>query len=147
MTHKLILTYTPEDEVHGELRASIESAGYIGQGSAWFSAEKLHSFCAAIGEYPISSESPPSLNGGYWNDEGQVLVQTHVGLTVTPYDVRGSLLVSVQLSTPIWELEGHNLHRSVEAHFRIDYPSLQSFRASLVALVASEADAATLDGY
>lgn len=146
MPHQLILTYTPEDEFHGELHASIESAGYIGQGSAWFNADELRSFCAALGEYPISPETPPSLNGGYWDDSGQVLVHTHLGLTILPYDVRGSLTVSIQLSTPIHELEGQGLHRSVSSHFRTKYPSLERFRVSLLALVTSEANEAILLG-
>lgn len=144
MTHKIILTYAPENEFHGELCASIESVGYCGQGAAWFSVDQLHTFCAALGAYPISSDTPPSLAGGHWSDDGKVLIQTHVGLSIAPYDVRGSLLVSVQLSCPVWELEGQGLHRSLAAHFRTDYPSLDRFRASLSALVASETDAATL---
>lgn len=144
MTHKLILTYTPENAFDGELCASIESVGYSGRGTAWFSVNQLHSFCAALGEYPISSNSPPSLQGGYWSDDGTVLVQTHVGLIIAPYDSRGSLLVSVQLSSPIGELESHDLHRTLATHFRTDYPSLAKFRASLLALVTSETDEASL---
>lgn len=146
MTHKLILTYTPDNEFDGKLCASIESVGYSGQGAAWFSVDQMHAFCTALGAYPISSDTPPSLSGGYCSDEGNELVQTHVGLTIAPYDVRGSLLVSVRLSSPIWELEGHDLYRSVAVHFRTDYPSLYRFRASLMALVGSETDAATLHG-
>ena len=145
MTHKLILTYAPENPFDGKLCVSIESDRYSGQGAAWFSANQLRSFCAALCDYPISSTSPPTLKGGYWGDDGKVLVQTHVGLTIAPFDARGGLLVSVQLSSPIRELEGHDLHRTLVTHFRTDYPSLDRFRASLLALVASETDAATLD--
>ena len=144
MSH-LILTYVPENEFDGELRVSLESAGYSGQGAAWFSIEQLGAFCTALSEFPLSANTPPSLNGGYWGHDGKVL-QTHVGIAITPYDVRGSLVVSVELSAPIWEFEGHDLHRSVKSHFRTDYPSLDRFRVSLLGLLASETDAAILHG-
>ena len=146
MTNKLILTYTPENEHDGELCALIESVGYSGQGAAWFSVDQLQSFCAALAAYPISSDTPASLSGGYWNDDATALVQTHVGLIIAPYDNRGGLIVSVQLSTPIWELEGHDVHRCVATHFRTDYPSLDRFRASLRLALEIEGEAATLHG-
>lgn len=146
MTHKLILTYTSENEHDGELCASVEGVGYSGQGAAWFNVAQLQSFCAALAAYPISSDTPPSLSGGYWNEDGTAIVQTHVGLTIAPYDIRGSLLVSIQLSAPIWELDGHDMHRCVTTHFRTDYPSLDRFRASLILALEIEGEAATLHG-
>lgn len=146
MRHKLTLTYKPENEHDGELCASIESVGYSGQGAGWFSLAQLHSFCAALGAYPVSLDTPPTLSGGYWNDDATALVQTHIGLTIAPYNTRGSLLVSVQLSAPIWELEGHDMHRCVSTHFRTDYPSLDRFRASLLLALGAEGEAATLHG-
>ena len=146
MTHKLILSYMPENEHDGELRASIEGAGYSGQGAAWFNVAQLQSFCAVLAEYPISSDTPISLSGGYWNDDATALVQTHIGLTIAPFDIRGSLLVSVQLSAPIWDLESSDKHRCVMTHFRTDYLSLDRFRASLLIALEIEGKAATLHG-
>ena len=145
MTQTLILSYKAENEFDGELCATVEGGGFRGQGAAWFSLDELHSFCAALGQYPIP-KTPPTLNGGYWSGDGGACSQIHMGLTVAPYDIRGNLLVSVQLSEPSLEFDGHDLHRSVSAQFCTDYPSLERFRASFLAVLASEAETAILQG-
>ena len=142
----LTLTYLPEDISHGELHASMESAGFSGKGSAWFNVEQLHSFCAALGAYPLPASTPPSLNGGIWNDDGQVLVQTQVGITIAPYGTKGGIIVSAELSAPIWEIDDGRMHSAVRSHFRTDYPSLDRFRNALIGVLANEADTAMLHG-
>lgn len=143
MLHELRLTCRPESEFDGELCASIESADYRGQAAAWFNADELRAFCASLGAYPIPSAEPPCFKAGNWSKAGKDLVQ--IGLTIAPHGPRG-LLVSVLLSSPIWELDDLDLHRSAEVHFRTDYPSLDRFRTSLSALLASGTGTAILHG-
>jgi hypothetical protein len=140
----LTLTYSPEDEWHGEITAVVDSAGYIGRASAWFTVEELRSFADSLVEYPIKAEAPLSLNGGFWEDEA--IDQIHVGISVVPYDSAGGLVVALRLATPVWTDAGRNRHHSLVAHLRTDYACLDAFRTSFISMVGGDTDAAVLNG-
>lgn len=137
--------YRPEDEWHGEMLASVNSAEYAGRGAAWFSMEQLQSFGAALEVFPISEDAPVSLVGGFWKDD-ETIDQVHVGISIAPYDRVGGLVASVRLSTPTWEDARHDLYHSTVAHLRTDYACLATFRMSFLALIEGQSDVATLEG-
>jgi len=140
---RLTLHYAPEDEWHGRVSASVVSSDYAGRSSGWFSVDQLRAFCAALEAYPISPDAPVLL-GGFWKEEG--IDQAHIRLSVSGYDPQGGLVVAVRLAKPIWKSEVHDLHHAVVTHFRTDYPSLDRFRASLLALIDGRTAVAELDG-
>lgn len=143
---RLTLHYVPEDEWHGELTAWVVSSDYAGRSSARFTVDQLRSFCGALEAFPISPDAPASLEGGFWKEKEEVIDQLHVGLSVSPFDGLGGLVVSVRLATPIWKSEGRDLLHKVVAYFRTDYPSLDRFRSSFLALIDGQSEVAELDG-
>ncbi len=142
---RITLKYVPEDEWHGEMLASVDSAGYSGSGAAWFSIKQLRSFGVALDTFPIFADAPISLAGGFWKAD-DTIDQTHVGISISPYDRVGALVVSVQLSTPTWDGARHDMHHAVVAHLRTDYACLAGFRNSFLALIEGRSDVAELKG-
>lgn len=146
----LTCTYRPEDEWHGEITAAVDSNGYIGQGSAWFSIDELRAFGAALNAYPITAGQPVLLQGGHWKDkqagEKDEIDELHVGISVIPYDAVGGLVVTVRLARPVLQMHDRNLDHSLVAQLKTDYAYLANFCASYLALIEGRAQVAVLHG-
>ena len=122
--NRLILTYDPEDGNHGRLTAKVESDGFVGHSSAWFSVKQLDAFGDALLAFPITADSKPSLGGGFWKNDS--LDQAHITICIEPAGPRGDLRVIVALAMPPWDL-GRVDQNSVRAQFFIKYSDLDAF--------------------
>ena len=140
----LRLSYRPDDEWAGELFATVESRGFTGRASAWFGMKRLREFCALANGFPIGAGGDPTLEGGFWHDNGQGLRQCHLHVSLSPHDRQGSIRVTVRLATPIWNGEETDLTQSIEARFLATYGDVGSFFTSFSAMLDGHLEEATL---
>lgn len=142
--NRLTLTVTPDDDGTAELRGSVQADGFAGSGSAWFNVEKLEAFCASLAAYPIDGTSAPFIAGGYWDDDGEKLQETHLAVRIAPFDSLGALRVSVQMEEPTAMNEPADRRRSVSTWFVVGYNDLQLFQSGLAKVLAGTSDEAVL---
>lgn len=140
----LKLRYRPEDEWHGELLATVQSAEFSGRGAAWFGIGQLREFCENMERFPIPEGEGPELRGGFFNDAGDTLDQCHLGVTITPYGHLGRLRVAVELATPVWKSAEQELRHKMYAEFPVNYSDLETFRLSLIGMLDGQRQEALL---
>lgn len=131
----LRLRYEPENAHHGELFATVEVPGFSASGSAWFSLQQLLEFRDSLATYPITRDAPLDLSGGIW--EGNVLTSRWLGLTISPWNTSGRLLVSVELSSqpPVEATQRSTLQLMTE------YAALGEFRAGFRKMLDGDGEA------
>lgn len=135
------LTYTPEDEWHGELAAKLRGGEFTGRGSAWFNVSELLEFARSIGTYPIEASSALLLESGYWNDKG-TLDQVHFRMKIKPVGKRGMLSASVHLSATENSADSSG---EIRVEFPVTYGDLANFQSSLLSHLNGNAAEATLE--
>lgn len=139
----LRLTYAPDNDGTGALRAEVWAGGFAGASSAWFDEQTLAGFCEALKAYPIDPRARPSLRGGYLAADGGY-EQTHLAVEIAPYNGRGSLQVSVILAEPMAEDCPADRARSLQSWFTVGYNDLDRFRTALVRLLSGTVKEAVL---
>jgi hypothetical protein len=140
----LRLTYEPEDEWHGELRAVVTSDGFAGVGSAWFTTDELRAFCDRLGDYPLRPDALPVLAGGYWKLDADVREQTHLSIRISPHNASGALRVSATLAEPGEADDDPERVRRAETWFVVAYNDLSRFQSALKRVLLGQAVEATL---
>jgi hypothetical protein len=144
---ELRITYAPDDEWLGVLDAVVKSGAFSGRGAAWFDRETLKTgFVRALRAFPISATDPPMIEGGFWNKDKPILDQRHLGIAITPYNSRGSLLVRVDLMTEFHESSENDHRQSVTARFLTEYAALDPFASHLEQVLDGRRDVALLAG-
>lgn len=141
---RLTLIVMPDDDGAAELRGCVQGDGFAGSGSAWFNIEALEAFCASLTAYPIDPRSAPFIAGGYWDEGGEKLRETHLSIRFTPFDSRGAIQVSVQMGEPAAMNEPADRGRSVSTWFVVGYNDLQVFQSALANVLAGSGDEAVL---
>lgn len=142
--NRLTLTVIPDNDGTVEVRGSVQGDGFAGSGSAWFDVEALEAFYASLAVYPIDPASPPFIAGGYWDDEGETLRETHLAVRIAPFDSRGALQVSVQVEEPPAMNEPADRRRRVSTWFVVGYNDVQLFQSGLAKVLAGASDEAVL---
>jgi hypothetical protein len=142
--NRLIFSFSPDDYGSAELHACVYADGFSGSGSAWFNIDALKDFCASLAAYPIDPKSPPSLEGGYWEDGGKKLSEAHLSVRVEPYGGRGALKVNVHLRDPAAMNEPADRARSVSTWFVVGYNDLQRFGTAFAKVLGGVAEEAVL---
>lgn len=98
---KSLITISGESEYSAsELTFSFQSNEFSGKSSAWFAKARVEEFSNALDQYPLSTDSPHVLLGGYWSPDGKSLVQEHVAIVVTPKGNRGGVQLLMRLAAP-----------------------------------------------
>ncbi|MGJ5196162.1 hypothetical protein [Bradyrhizobium sp. HKCCYLRH1030] len=82
---ELHIVYEPDEDGTGKIVATAKTGAFAAQGEAWF-GRNLESFLGRLRAYPLSSQTPPTIDGGYWDGKG-VLVQWLIRITIKPYDL------------------------------------------------------------
>ncbi|NKJ43325.1 hypothetical protein [Novosphingobium sp. SG720] len=121
----VLFQFEPDEDGCGKLLVSIEANGFNGHGEAWFSTKALFEFAKACSDYPITTESAPSLRGGFWDDNATSIKQVHVFISVQPYDLRGTLQAKIHLATEFYNNDDQPC--SVNAKFLLTYEDLKAF--------------------
>jgi hypothetical protein len=145
---ELRVSYRPDDQWNGQLGATVRSGAFSGRGSAWFSRKRLKEiFTAQLRAFPLSETDPPVIEGGFWSKEQPgTLDQCHLRITVRPYNLRGTLLVHVDLATDSWTSPDNDQQQSVTARFLAEYETLREFASHLEQVLDGRRDEALLEG-
>ena len=117
---ELRLTWTPDYEWHGTLEGVVKSGAFCGRGYAWFDGIQLKgTFIAALRAFPPSASDPPMMGDG------------DLRVAITPYDVRGTLLVQVYLATQSRTTPANDKQQTVTVRFLTEYAALERFASHL----------------
>jgi hypothetical protein len=145
---ELRLAYKPDDEWLGELDAVVRSGAFSGKGSAWFDRIYLkETFVAALRAFPLTSTSPPMIEGGFWSKDSQrSLDQCHLRIVFTPYNSRGTLLVRIDLATQSRKTPDIDQQHSVTVRFLTDYAAVAEFADTLDRVLDGANEQAILKG-
>ncbi len=139
----LTLRYNANEGQDGELIADVAIGQFKGSGSAWFSLKQLREFCRLVGIYPITKGEEPVLAGGFWDKSGDELKECHLGIWISPHNVRGSLKVSITVAEPASDEEAVN-DRRLTANFLVNYSDVERFRGEFLALLEGQSEQAIL---
>jgi hypothetical protein len=130
----MTLHYTPEDEWHGELRVEARHAGFSAKAEAWFNAEELRQFAAALKTWPPALDEPVKLQGGYFSDSttSSAPVETRVGIKIEQRGSRGRYWVEAELTEPNDEI----LPQTATVRFFAEPYALMRFADQIEAMLA-----------
>lgn len=136
MPSTLRLWFESDSDGTGELFAEVASGNFSGIGSAWFDAQALFEFGETLASaYPLPSEAPLSLEGGYWAKSEAVIEQLHLGLRFYPIGSVGKVGCRVTLATPVHEGQDRPEAQSMVAvELNTNYEQLRTFAHSIEAL-------------
>jgi hypothetical protein len=140
----LRLTVQADSDGTGQLSVEISAAGFAGVGSAWFDLQGLEDFARSLEAFPLPAVNPPTLEGGFWRNDGKGLEQRHVRLIFQPANRRGTVGVRVELATPSWEGDRPESQKELGLDVYTDYASLQRFATDFAHLARGELPEAVL---
>ena len=84
------------------------------------------------------------IEGGFWNPER--LKQCHLRIAIRPYDVRGALLVQVDLASEYRATPDKDQQQSVTARFLTEYAATAAFASHLEGVLNGTRETALLRG-
>src|SRR5829696_8457309 len=100
---ELRVAYQADDDGTGKIIATAKSGEFSARGAAWFNPiDVKRTFVAALRSFPLTATAPAFIEGGYGSKERPGSLECHLRIAVKPYDVRGTLLVHVDLSSEVW---------------------------------------------
>lgn len=137
------LRYVRDDDWSGELTASIQSNGFAGCGSAWFSHSQIDDFLAQLEPCPIPDGDGPTLAGGYFNKDGSFLKKL-LGIRIVAHNKTGVLRICVHLTSD--SAFGGEENQTLNAVLLATYADIASFKSALAAHLAGKTDEAELIG-
>lgn len=140
MPSTLRLRFESDSDGTGELFADVTSGKFAGSSSAWFDAQQLGEFAQTLASaYPLPSDAPLSLEGGYWAKSAAVIEQLHLGLRFYPIGSIGKVGCRVILATPVYEGQDRPEAQSMVAvELNTYYEQLRTFAHSIEALAKGE---------
>jgi hypothetical protein len=140
----LTLCFEPDDDGTGELHVSVRSQGFSGEGSAWFGAERLERFAAALAAYPLTEEARTGLAGGYYKDNR--LDEVHVAISAYQIDSAGHLGVRVRVATTVGVSARPQSQHVAEVELQTTYQELERFSREFLEHLAGQREDAVLRG-
>jgi hypothetical protein len=145
---ELRLAYLADDEWTGEIIATVTSGAFSGRGAAWFDRTNVkETFLAGLKAFPLTSASPPVLEGGFWSKkEKGKLEQCHLRITIKPHDSRGTLMVHVDVATESRRSPDAELQNCATIRFLTEYGFLDSFAAQFEQVLDGKEQVALLKG-
>jgi hypothetical protein len=140
----LRLRFQDDRDGTGKLLARAKAAGFAGEGSAWFGISELEEFTAAALAFPLLTDQPVLLRGGFWK-EGQ-LEQEHLAIEIYPIDRRGHIAVQVRVSSELWASSHKQSQFAARIEIITSYQALSNFMGALRALVNGREEEVLLEG-
>lgn len=145
-TAELRVSYKADDDGTGELVAIARSGAFSGQSSAWVGRD-MDSFVARLRSFPLTAMDPPMIEGGSWSNGNRgSLEQCHLRIIVKPYNSHGTLLVLVDLSSPVWKTSDTDLQNSAAVRFFTEYAAVDIFAQHLAQVLVGKKEEAVLEG-
>ena len=139
----LRLTLDRDTDGTGALNAEARSGAFAGRGQAWFDIQRIADFGRALDAYPIPDDGQPTLQGGYWHNDGSGIKQEHVFVSVAPVGKRGTLAVHVRLARASADLSASS--DRIELVLLANYGSIQRFAQDVQRLAKNEVKEAVLE--
>ena len=145
---ELQVSYRTDEDWTGQIIATVKSGEFSARGAAWFDRINVkQTFLAALRSFPLTATTPALIEGGFWSKENPgTLAQCHLRIAVKPYDVRGTLLVHVDLSSEIWTTPDADLQNLASIRFTTEYAAVDRFAQEFEAVLDGERDVAVLTG-
>ncbi|UPK01573.1 hypothetical protein [Bradyrhizobium sp. 170] len=145
---ELQVAYQPDDDGTGKIVATVKSGEFSARGAAWVNPiDVKQTFVAALRSFPLTATTPALIEGGFWSKEKPgSLEQCHLRIVVRPYDVRGTLLVHVDLSSEVWTTPDADLQNLATIRFTTEYVAVDRFAQEFEAVLDGERDVAVLTG-
>lgn len=141
------LQFSDDGDSTGRLWVRAKSFGFLGEGAAYFSVEELREFAAQLSQFPIPSDDPISIAGGYGSiqaDGSVCLSDERLGISVKVLDAsRGYISVQIRVKQD-WDRPG--MESSATVVLVTTYQPLAKLAMDLAALVAGRVNEATLEG-
>jgi len=146
---ELRITYRPDDDGTGQITATARSGAFSGQGSAWGNPDSVkHAFVAGLRAFPLTSASPPTVEGGFWSREKQgSLDQCHLRITIKPLNTRGTLPVHLELASEVQKTPDADLQNCATIRFLAEYEAVRGFAEQLERVLYGESEEAVLKGF
>ncbi|MFJ5486213.1 hypothetical protein ACIKTA_00565 [Hansschlegelia beijingensis] len=129
---QLLLTVEKDDAAAVVIHARVTASTFSGSGAAHFEPTNVRqTFVTALRAFPLSSDNPPTLEGGFWKQGAQdVLDQVHLRVIVRPHGSRGAILVHTEVATGVWEGADADLQQVCTARFLTSYEELSRFTSA-----------------
>ena len=140
---------TVYDDWNREVIVHAHSHGFSGRASAYFGVDRLTTFAAALGRYPLDDERPQLSSGfgvhsGTFGGDG--ITQEHVGITVEQIGLTGQIGMAVHLATPDWgDARPAEVH-DVRLEVLTTYERLGGFGLDVIEVVGGRLDRAVILG-
>jgi len=144
---RLLLRFLDDFDGTGKLFAEVISAGFSGNGGAYFNIDEIVELAESLAIYPLSEAAPLCIAGGFSKkDAPGELEQEHLALKVYPIDGRGHIGIQVRLSSELWPGMRAESQMAVKTEIVTTYEPLVQFGRELKALVRGSATEALLVG-
>lgn len=151
-TAELRVIYRPDEDGTGEIIATVKSGAFAAQASAWFGRD-LRTFVANLRSFPLTSANPPTIEGGFWDKKGSgiwsernSLKQCHLRISIRPHNTHGTLLVHVDLASPVLKTPDADLQNSATIRFLTEYAAVAGFAEQFEKVLDGARDDAVLQG-
>jgi hypothetical protein len=147
MSAELRIMHLRDEDDFGQLVATVKSGTFAGTGWAYFCREQVERFIQSLRACPLAADHLPKIEGGYWNKEQRdKLDECHLRVAVRPFNLRGQLMVIVDLATELPTNTGRDHQQTISARFRTDYAELHVFASELLAVLEGKREDALLPG-
>jgi hypothetical protein len=123
-----------------ELTAEVSRDGFSGVGGGWFNVSEVEAFATALQAYPLPTDPPPSISGGYLGER-----HIHVSIRAYPVNFSGALGVHVRVASPLYAGERPEEQRIAEVELATHYEELRRFALELIRVARAEAHEALLE--
>ncbi|GLK79090.1 hypothetical protein [Methylopila turkensis] len=130
---QLRLTIEQDDTLTVVIHAKVTTSTFSGYSAAHFEPMSVRqTFVPALMAFPLSSDNPATLEGGFWKQgvQGQ-LDQIHLRVVVRPHGTRGAILVHTDVATEVWNGADVDLQQTCTARFLTSYEELNRFASAL----------------
>jgi len=134
----LTLRYSrdPNDDF-ARLFVSVETANFSATVSFWVQWQDIEDLGSSLKAYPIAPDASITASWGFEQGIGDDLI---IGLSIAPFNVRGTLLVGVELA------DQYDRAQRLKASFKSDYANLDSFGRALRRMLKGDFEEAVLSG-
>jgi hypothetical protein len=145
---ELQVSYRTDEDWTGQIVATVKSGEFSARGAAWFDRINVkQTFLAALRSFPLTATTPAFIEGGFWSKEKPgSLEQCHLRIAVKPYNIRGTLLVHVDLSSEVWSTPDADLQNLATIRFTTEYAALDRFAQEFEEVLDGKRDVAVLTG-
>jgi len=144
---ELQVAYQADDDGTGQIIATV-TGEFSARGAAWFNPiEVKRTFVTTLRSFPLTANNPALVEGGFGSTENPGnLEQCHLRIVVKPHDIRGTLLVHVDLSSEVWTTPDADLQNLATIRFTTEYVAVDRFAQEFQQVLEGGRDVAILTG-